>query len=103
MIGQICNQDQSSYFLVQNPFFRTHIIYSSPRAKRAVGRDDFNLTFMIFFGELPYDVGYQKKHVRPHGEGWGLLLYLAQPSPSWLNFFTRQNVFFLFFQKALPA
>ena len=35
----------------------------------AVGRDDFNLTFMIFFGELPYDVGYQKKHTRPHGGG----------------------------------
>ena len=34
-----------------------------------LGRDDFNLTFMIFFGELPYDVGYQKKHIRPHGGG----------------------------------
>ena len=62
------------------------------------GRNDFNLTFMIFFGELPYDVGYQKKHVRLHGEGRGLLLYPAQPSSSWLNFFTRRKYeFFLFF------
>ena len=22
------------------------------------------------FGQLPYDVGYQKKHIRPHGGGW---------------------------------
>ena len=34
-----------------------------------LGRDDFNLTFMIFFGELLYDVGYQKKHIRLHGRG----------------------------------
>ena len=33
------------------------------------------MIFMECFGQLPYDVGYQKKHVRPHGEGWGLLLY----------------------------
>ena len=68
-----------------------------------VGRDDFNLTFMIFFGELPYDVGYQKKHNRPHGGGQGLLLYPAQTSPSWLNFFTRQKydffIIFYFFRK----
>ena len=34
-----------------------------------LGRDDFNLTFMIFFGELPYDIGYQKKHIRLHEGG----------------------------------
>ena len=34
-----------------------------------IGRDDFNLTFMIFSGELPYDVGYPKKHIRPYGGG----------------------------------
>ena len=50
-----------------------------------LGRDDFNLTFMIFSGELPYDVGYPKKHIRPYGGGWGLLLYPAQQSPCWLN------------------
>merc|ERR1712116_100798 len=53
---------------------------------------------MECFGELPYDVSYQKKHVRPHGEGWGLLLYPAQPSSSWLNFFYKaKNMIFLFF------
>ena len=55
------------------------------------------MIFMECFGELPYDVGYQKKHVRPHGEGWGLLLYPAQTSPSWLNFFTRQKYDFFIF------
>ena len=64
-----------------------------------LGRDDFNLTFMILFGELPYDVGYQKKHIRFHGGGKGPLLYPAQTSSSWLNFFTRQKYefFFIFF------
>ena len=75
----------------------------NPTITQLLGRNDFNLTFMIFFGELPYDVGYQKKHTKPHGGGQGPLLYPAQTSPSWLNFFTRQNVIFLFFQKALPA
>ena len=42
---------------------------------------------MIFFGQLPYDVGYQKKHIRPHGGGYGPLLYPAQILPSWLNFY----------------
>ena len=61
------------------------------------------MIFMECFGELPYDVGYQKKHVRPHGEGWGLLLYPAQPSPSWLNFLQGENMsffsFLIFFRK----
>ena len=39
------------------------------RVDATLGRDDFNLTFMIFFGELLYDVGYQKKHIRLHGRG----------------------------------
>ena len=60
------------------------------------------MIFMECFGELPYDVGYQKKHVRPHREGRGLLLYPAQPSSSWLIFFKRRKYEF-FFQKALPA
>ena len=49
---------------------------------------------MIFSGELPYDVGYPKKHIRPYGGGWGLLLYPAQQSPFWLNF---EIGIFLFF------
>ena len=61
-----------------------------------LGRDDFNLTFMIFSGELPYDVGYPKKHIRPYGGGWGLLLYSAQQSPFWLNF--EIGIFFIFFR-----
>ena len=60
-----------------------------------IGRDDFNLTFMIFSGELPYDVGYPKKHIRPYGGGWGLLLYPAQQSPCWLNL--RIRVFYFIF------
>ena len=43
------------------------------------------MIFMECFGELPYDVGYQKKHIRPYGGAWGLLLYPAQQSPCWLN------------------
>ena len=50
------------------------------------------MIYMECFGELPYDVGYQKKHVRPHGEGRGLLLYPAQPSSSWLNFFLQGEI-----------
>ena len=60
-----------------------------------LGRDDFNLTFMIFSGELPYDVGYPKKHIRPYGGGWGLLLYPAQQSPCWLNL--KIGVFYFIF------
>ena len=60
-----------------------------------LGRDDFNLTFMIFSGELPYDVGYPKKHIRPYGGGWGLLLYPAQQSPCWLN--SKIGVFLFYF------
>ena len=44
-----------------------------------------HIVFMECFGKLPYDVGYQKKHIRPNGGGWGLLLYPAQQSPCWLN------------------
>ena len=51
---------------------------SEIQGQHGVGRDDFNLTFMIFSGELPYDVGYPKKHIRPYGGSWGLLLYPAQ-------------------------
>ena len=45
----------------------THLYVSTYHSR--IGRDDFNLTFMIFFGELLYDVGYQKKHIRLHGRG----------------------------------
>ena len=56
------------------------------------------MIFMECFGELPYGVGYQKKHIRPHGEGWGPLLYPAPTSPSWLNFFYKAKIgVFLFF------
>ena len=71
-----------SHFVV--PFFASR--------QSLLGRDDFNLTFMIFSGELPYDVGYPKKHIRPYGGGWGLLLYPAQQSPCWLNL--KIGVFF---------
>ena len=50
---------------------------------------------MIFSGELPYDVGYPKKHIRPYGGSWGLLLYPAQQSPCWLN--SKIGVFYLIF------
>ena len=67
------------------------------------GRDDF----YGMFRQTPIWRRLPKEHVRPHGEGWGLLLYHAQPSSSWLNFFIRRKydffLFFLFFQKALPA
>ena len=52
------------------------------------------MIFIECFGELPYDVGYPKKHIRPYGGGWGLLLYPAQQSPFWLNF---EIGIFLFF------
>ena len=59
-----------------------------------LGRNDFNLIIMIFLGELPYDASYQKKHSRPYGRAWGLLLYPAQPPPYWLK--TKKCLFFIF-------
>ena len=53
------------------------------------------MIFIECFGKLPfpYDFGYQKKHIRPYGGGWGLLLY------KWLAefFFQGQNDFLLVF------
>ena len=63
-----------------------------------LGRDDFILFAIERFNELPYGVSYRKKHGRPHGKGWGLLLYPAQPLPYWLNLFNKaKKGFFLFF------
>ena len=59
-----------------------------------LGRGDFNFFVLECFGELPYDVGYQKKHIRPYGGGWGLLLYPAQLSRGWLNFSSKAKTAF---------
>ena len=71
-----------------------HTFSCVPQSSCLVGRGDFNFSVLECFGELPYDVGYQKKHIRPYGGGWGLLLYPAQLSRGWLNFSSKAKTAF---------